>query len=150
MGTELPGGEGKDGSLGGPRRRKIDVEGARDEKRKRWAARTEDAGVHAHDEGEQAAGFYPRIEADGTFPFPAPVVGESVTVMRVDWEEEGEAPEVAADERGATSGLLWGRSWGREKVRWAPCASRLTGYGRPGRVVWTRALSRPSWRENSG
>ncbi len=150
MGTELPGGEGKDGSLGGPRRRKIDVEGARDEKRKRWAARTEDAGVHAHDEGEQAAGFYPRIEADGTFPFPAPVVGESVTVMRVDWEEEGEAPDVAADERGATSGLLWGgrgggrRSGGRRAHRGLPATEDREG------VVWTRALSRPSWRENSG
>ncbi|NNN17203.1 MAG: hypothetical protein HKL79_02420 [Thermoplasmata archaeon] len=86
--------------------------GTGDVKRKRLEALIEDACVDAHDESEQAMGFYTWIEENVTFPFSAQVIGESVMVMSVDLDEEGEALEATCrrkgrDHRVALEEVVW-------------------------------------------
>jgi hypothetical protein len=69
-------------------------------KRKRLEVLIEDACVDANDESEQAMGFYTWIEEHVTFPFPAEVIGESVTVMSVELNAEGEALEAICRRKG--------------------------------------------------
>jgi hypothetical protein len=69
-------------------------------KRKRLEALIEEACVDAYNESEQATGFYTWIDENVTFPFPAQVIGESVTVMSVDFDREGEALEAICRRKG--------------------------------------------------
>jgi hypothetical protein len=69
-------------------------------KRKRLEELIEDACVDAYNESEQATGFYTWIEENVTFPFPAEVIGESVTVMGVGFDREGEQLEAICRRKG--------------------------------------------------